>query len=535
MRDWLSNLWSRIRIRPWRASVADKISRRIGVLRDWLSNLWSRIRIRSWQGSVADNISRRIGVLIDWLSGLRGRIGRALEETAAKLMRLQDRYLPVMAVDNDEGRQSLAQVLRGTCLFGGGIVIAFFLVLVIWSSLAPLSGAVVASGMVGVEGSRKTVQHLEGGIIGEILVKEGDRVKEGETLIVFDDIRIRARVEELLNRVRTLAAQEARLRTERASLDKILFDHVLLQDQDDPEIAAILAQQINQFEARGENLRNREGILSARKAQLREQSNGIQRQLTGVREQLRLIKEEASTVRGLVKRGLAQKPRLLALLREEASLGAQEGELIALIARNQEAVGETELRILSLTTDQLEEIDATLSNTQAQRTSTEKIYWESVDELARTSVASPVEGIVLNLAFKTIGGVVRPGEALMDVVPEEEELIVNARLLPKDIDEVRQGMEAYVVFPSFTQRYLHRISGELIYVSADSLRDEQTGYYYFLAKIRVNTEDLQRQTRDVTLTPGMPAEVFIATADRTFFQYLMQPVSRTFERAMRES
>ena len=129
----------------------------------------------------------------------------------------------------------------------------------------------------------------------------------------------------------------------------------------------------------------------------------------------------------------------------------------------------------------------------------------------------------------------RPGQAIMEVVPEKEELIVNARLRPQDIDDVRQGMEAYVVFPSYTQRYLHRISGTVIHISADSLRDDQTGEHYFLARIKVNPDDLLKQTRDIKLTPGMPAQIFIATADRTFFQYLMQPVSRTFERAMRES
>jgi HlyD family secretion protein len=459
------------------------------------------------------------------------RVRSGVEENILRIT--QSRVLqPTVDV---RGTHSLRHELHGTCLFGGAVVGIFLLIAFAWSSAAPLSGAVIASGMVGVEGSRKTVQHLEGGIIGKILITEGDHVAEGDTLIEFDDIRIRARVEELRNRVRTLVAQEARLRAERASFGTILFDHELLQDQDDPEVQAIISQQISQFETRGDNLITRESILFSRKAQLKQQANGVERQLEGVREQLRLIQEEAATVKELLEQGYDRKPRLLALLRDEAGLVAQEGELIALMARNKEAVGETELRVLSLKTDQLEEVDATLSNTQSERISIEKIYWESVDQLARTSVTSPVKGIVINLAFKTVGGVVRPGEVLMEVVPEEEGLIVNVRLRPQDIDEVRQGMEAYVVFPSYAQRYLHRISGDLIHVSADVIRDDKTGEFYFLAKIRVNTEDLERQAKDIKLTPGMPAEVFIATADRTFFEYLMQPLSRTFERAMRES
>jgi HlyD family type I secretion membrane fusion protein len=473
------------------------------------------------------------------LEGALARLGQQArpryETLARKLGALWHHYIVGLPADVADEGNSLASELRSTCLFGGGALMVFLVAGILWSSTAALSGAVVASGVVGVDGSRKTIQHLEGGIISEILVTEGAKVKAGQILIVFDDVRVRARVEELENRVRTLAAEESRLRAERASLDTIQFDHPSLEDRDDPEVKATIDQQINQFVARRENMDSRKSILIARKAQLQEQSNGISRQIEGVAKQLGLIREEASTVRELVEKGYDRRPRLLALLREEASLLAREGELMAQLAGNKEAMGEAELRVLSLSTDQMEEIDSLLASTQSKRVSTEKVYWESVNELSRTSVSSPVDGIVLGLVFKTIGGVVRPGEPLLDVVPNERDLIINARLRPQDIDEIHIGMEANVAFPSYAQRYMNHVSGEVIHVSADTITNPKSGESYFEAKIRVNIDDVARQSEEISLSSGMPAEIFIATSQRTFFQYIFQPVSRTYQRAMRET
>ncbi len=428
----------------------------------------------------------------------------------------------------------LNEELKSTKLFGIAAVAVFLLIGIIWSQTASLSSAVISTGVVGVEGSRKTIQHLEGGIIGEILVKEGDRVKAGDFLIILDDTRSLARVEELLNTVRTFAAQEARLRAERAGEKSIQFDHPLLADIENPDVKAILVQQTNQFETRIENLENQKAVLSKRISQLNQQTVGLQKQLTGTRTQLSLIQEEVGTVKDLVEKGFATRPRLLALQRAEADLVATEGEYLANIARNQEAIGETELRIINLTTEYLEEVDAFLTEAQARRAGQETAYYESRDELKRTSIVSPVAGLILNLKFKTVGGVIRAGEPILDIVPEEEELIINAKVRPQDIDDIREGMTAYVVFPSYQSRYLHRISAKVIMVSADALVDSQSQESYFLAKIRVNSDDLKNQIQEIEMTPGMPAEVYITTAERTFFQYLFQPIQRTFERAMRE-
>jgi len=312
------------------------------------------------------------------------------------------------------------------------------------------------------------------------------------------------------------------------------FDHELLLDRENPEVKAIINQQENQFATRVKNLENRQGILTQRTAQLREATKGLEKQLIGVREQLRLIQEEVETEKKLLEQGYATKPRVSALQRAEAELIGQEGKLISDIAKNQEAIGEANLRVLNLETEYLEEIDTLLSQAQSDLASLEKIYWESRDELLRTSIISPVDGIVLNIKFKTQGGVISPGEPILDIVPEEDDLIINAKVRPQDIDEISLGMEAYVVFKSYQQRYLQRINGEVIHISADVLVDPSGEISYYLAKIRVNAEDLEKQDIDIRLTPGMPVEVFITTGARTFLDYLLQPVSRTFDRVLRE-
>jgi HlyD family type I secretion membrane fusion protein len=415
-------------------------------------------------------------------------------------------------------------------------VVAIFVVGgIAWSTSAPLAGAVIANGVIGFESKRKTIQHLEGGIIKEILVKEGDRVAAGATVLIIDDTATRARAEELANRIRTLAGEEARLHAERSQQSSITFGHPLLQDRDDPEVAAILEQQKSHFTARANNLGTRRQILAKRIDQLKKQRDGLSVQQRGVRTQLKLIREEADVVEKLVAKGYESRPRLLALLRTEAELVAQVGSLNAAIARSEEAVGETQIRIASLDTTRLEEVDSRLTEVQAQRVSAEKLYRETIDRLSRTRVISPIEGIVLEIRFKTVGGVVRPGEPILDIVPARGELIISARIQPIDIDEVSIGSQATVMFSAYQRRYLKRIDGEVIHVSPDAFQDEATGARYYVADVQIDRKQLSDIAPDLELTAGMPAEVFITTTERTLADYLIQPIRRSLERAFRES
>lgn len=424
--------------------------------------------------------------------------------------------------------------LRATFWVGFAAILLFFGFGGGWSATAPLSGAAIAPGVVSPEGSRQTVQHLEGGIIRELRVREGDDVNAGDTLVVLEDVAARAEAGALMSRLRTLAAREQRLEAERSGAAEITFTHFSLQGVEDEEVQAVLGQQRDQFETRAANDESRKSILKQRSAQLEQQIAGARRQLAGTRRQAELIREEIKVAEYLVRRGYERKPRLLALQRAEAELVGTEGGLVAGIARSKEAIAETELEILNIRTERAEEIASELSDVRAHRIEVEKQIRESLDRLRRTEIPAPVGGTVIDLRYKTTGGVIGPGEAVLDIVPGEDKLIIDARVSPDDIDDVRIGLESYVVFPSYPQRHILRIDGKVTYVSADALEDERSGDSYYLAKVEVFRENLEAVAPQIRLTPGLPAEVFITTEERTVLDYLLQPLRQSLERSLRE-
>ncbi|MFQ5972513.1 MAG: HlyD family type I secretion periplasmic adaptor subunit, partial [Alphaproteobacteria bacterium] len=248
-----------------------------------------------------------------------------------------------------------------------------------------------------------------------------------------------------------------------------------------------------------------------------------------------LIAEEIAGVNDLFEKGLERKPRLLTLQRTEAELLGTEGELEARIARAQEAIGETELQIVNLKIERLEEIDTRLSEVLGQRAELEEQMRASLDRLRRTDIRAPVAGTVIDLRYKTTGGVIGPGEPILDLVPLEGDLVIEARVRTNDIDDVHAGQNAHIVFSSFAQRNLKRVEGEVQRVSPDTLEDERTGERYYTARLTVDRQHLRDVAPEIELSPGMPAEVFIATQERTLLEYLLQPFLETLERAFRES
>ena len=433
---------------------------------------------------------------------------------------------PAGGVLADLRRPLLWGVLTLLLVFGFGIG---------WAAMAPLAGAAIAPGIVSPDGSRRTVQHLEGGIIRELRVRDGDIVEASQPLVVLEGVDARAQVGRLEERLRTLAATEARLVAERAGSSRIEFTHPILAAAGDPDVAAVRRAQANQFEARRAADANREAILDQRVEQLHFQIGGYVRQLEANRRQRELIEEEATDVEQLYGKGLERKTRLLALLRDQADLLGEEGELTAQIARAEEAIGETRLQISDLRIQRMEEIDAEFAKVQMERGEAEEQLAAARDKLRRTEIVAPVAGIVLNSRFKTTGGVIGPGDPILDLVPLEEELIIEARLSPTDIEEVASGQDASVMFPSLPQRSVLRIAGRVRSVSADAMIDDRSGMTYYLARIQVDRDQLAQAAPGVQLTPGMPAEVFITTTERTLLQYLLQPLIQTFARTFRES
>jgi HlyD family secretion protein len=225
---------------------------------------------------------------------------------------------------------------------------------------------------------------------------------------------------------------------------------------------------------------------------------------------------------------------LLALLRSEADLQGQEGELLSRIARADEQIGETELQIINIMVRRREETDQQLSETQARRVEVEQQIRDSLDRLSRMAVTAPVSGHVIDLRFRTTGGVIRPGEQILDIIPDDGDLTVDLRIAPSDIDDVHAGLHAYVLFPAFPQRNMRRVEAQVEQVSADVFQDDRTGERYYTGKVLIDRDHLRSIDPTLQLTPGMPAEVFVATTDRTLLQYLVQPLLFTIERSFRE-
>jgi HlyD family secretion protein len=423
--------------------------------------------------------------------------------------------------------------IRRPVLAGYLILALFFGGLGSWAALAPLSSAAVAPGTVRVESHRKTVQHLEGGIIAELEVGEGDRVARDQVLIRLDPTQAKARYEAVRNRYQSLKATEARLVAERESRARIRFPEELMSERANPRVAEILAGQEEIFDTRRRSFAGRSKILRQQVEQLRSQIRGLEAQVGSEARQIELIAEETADVDGLFRKGLERKARLLALQREAASLDGSQAQHMAEIARAEQAIGETELQIFNLTDRLAAEIAGELSDVQAQLVETEEELDAARDVLRRQDVRAPIAGTVVNLRLFTPGGVIEPSKPILDIVPQDDELLIEAEVRPLDIDVVKPGLEAQVRLTAFKQRSTPTLAGHVRHVSADHFVDERTGATHYKAEVRIDAE-AQAQLDGLELYPGMPAEVLIMTGKLTLWDFLITPVKDSFARAFRE-
>ncbi len=423
--------------------------------------------------------------------------------------------------------------IRGPVTLGLAVVFLFFGVFGAWAALAPLQSAAIAPGVVSVDSSRKTVQHLEGGIVGEIRVREGDEVQAGQILIKLDEVQAMATSELLRGRLITAASLQARLEAERRGKDQIEFPDWLAAETEDATAKEVMAAQYSIFEARREALSGQVAILNQRIAQFDEEIGGLEGQIAAEDRQIRLIAEEVRDLQQLVKKGLARRPRLLELERQAAEIQGSRHQNQARLARVRQQIGEAKLRISELKTQRDNEIVEELREVQSELLDLTERMRAASDVLARTEIRAPISGTVVGLQVHTAGGVIAPRERLMDIVPSEDSLIVEARVNPIDIDVVRQGLPARVIFSAFSQRNQLPLDGIVTSVSADSLLDDRSGESYYLARIAL-TGDFRAVLDGAELTPGMQADVIIVTGERTALQYLMKPLVQSFNRALRE-
>lgn len=430
-------------------------------------------------------------------------------------------------------RATLLQMTHGPRVYGYAAVMILIAVFGGWSIFAPLSGASIAPGVVSPDGSRKTVEHLEGGIVRLIHVKEGDLVTAGSALFTLENIQATARFREIRERYLHLRAIEARLLAERRGVDQVIFPDELVQAPDN-EAALAMEGQAALFTSRRNTLHGSIDILERRIQQLQEQNNGLDDSIISKNLQTDLISEEIAGVQQLYDSGLVKYPRLLALKRANAEIASETAVSRARIAENRERIGETEIQLLTLHEQSQERSNAELADVQRQLAELSSQLPSRQDVLARTVIRAPIDGTVMNVHVTTESGVVRPGEALLEIVPVNSVLVIDAKIRPTDIERVQAGMEARVILSAYRQRKLPLIHGVLRSISADRLEEDRTGEPYYLAKVDVNPEDLDG-LEGVSMVPGMPAEIMILDGEQSLLNYLLDPFLGSFDRSFRES
>jgi HlyD family type I secretion membrane fusion protein len=406
------------------------------------------------------------------------------------------------------------------CLGGGGF----------WAATAPLDSAAVAPGVVVAAGQNKVIQHLEGGIVEEILVGEGDTVTVGQVLVRMSKTAAEAAHRGLLLQHDELRAVEARLIAERDGREEMNFPADFASRADDAGITRIIDGQRNEFAARRESLKSEISIYDAKILSLREQIGGLEVQRKSTADQLVLIKEELADSNKLLEKGLMQKPRVLALERSATELSGNQGELTANIAKAEQDILATQAQISAVKKDWLEKLISQLRDVQFKIADIGEQLRAASDVAARTEIRSPVAGIVIKLFVNTIGGVVKPGDLLLELLPTEAGLLIEARVKPDDIDIVYPGRTAQLRFPALKARTTPTFEGRVEFVSADRLVDRETQNAYYLARVRMDAKDIH----GLKLYPGMPAEVFIETGERTVIDYLTEPLTDIIAHSWRE-
>lgn len=418
-------------------------------------------------------------------------------------------------------------------IFGLAVLGTFIGVFFLWSFLAPLESAAIASGKVTVDSNRKTIQHLEGGIVEKIHIREADKVNAGQSLITLDDTQTKATLGLLRGQANALLALEARLKSERDKKDTLIFSQELLDQSNDPKVKEIIDGHQAIFEANKASFKGQKEILLQRITQLEKEIDSLNAQVESDTKQYALIQEEVEAVAYLEKQRLIEKPRLLALKREAARLAGDKGESLGLIARAQQKIGETKTQMYHLEDRLQSEILEALRKTQEKLADILERKTAVEDILQRTVIRAPLDGVVVNLQFHTEGGVIGPGNPILDIVPSQDELVVEVRVNPLDIDIVHPGLTAKVSFSAFKQRNTPSLNGEVIHVSADSLQDQNTGEIFYLSRIIIPKDELSRLNGH-QLYPGMPAQAMIITQKRTAWDYFTSPIKDSFNRAFRE-
>lgn len=402
-----------------------------------------------------------------------------------------------------------------------------------WSVKSRITGAVIAQGQIEVETNRQVVQHPDGGIVAQIVVKEGDTVEAGDVLIRLDAETLRSDLAVVEGQLFEVLARRARFEAERDDAREIEFPEELLTT-DNPVAPELIEGQARLFEARIEAEEQEKEQLARRKDQIANQIDGITAQQAALEEQLALLEEELDSQQSLLDRGLAQATRVLALRREAANVAGQFGELTAARAQAEGRITELEIEILRIGTARREEAITRLRDLQFNEIELAERRRSLRTQLDRLEIRAPVGGIVYGMQVFAERSVIQAAEPVMYIIPQDRPLIITSRVLPRDIDQVYLGQTVALRFSAFDQRRTPELFGAVTQVSADAFTDENTQTSYYRAQIVLSEGEAERLPPEMSLLPGMPVEAFLATQERSPLDYLVKPLTDYFAKAFRE-
>jgi HlyD family secretion protein len=404
-----------------------------------------------------------------------------------------------------------------------------------WAATSELTGAVIGQGVLVVDSSVKKVQHPTGGVVGELRVREGDKVIAGDILLRLDETQTLANTTIISKSFDELLARQARLETERDNADQVIFPKVLLERTRDPasEGARAIAAERSLFDLRRQARGGQKAQLKERSAQLQEEIKGYLGQAEAKQKEVDFIHKELEGVRTLWQKNLVPMNRLTALERDTARLEGERSQLSGMTAQAKGKIAEIELQIIQVDQDLRTEVGKDLIETRSKISELAERKTAAVDQLYRIDIRAPQSGRVHQLTVHTVGGVISPGEQIMLIVPDADALAVEVKIAPRDIDQVYAGQTASMRFAAFDQKTTPGIEGEVSMVSADLMQDQRTGMSYYTARVLLNPEELAR-LGNAKLLPGMPVDVFIKTPGRTALSYLIKPLRDQAERAFKE-
>jgi HlyD family type I secretion membrane fusion protein len=448
-----------------------------------------------------------------------------------------DGFISLLGRQSYQGTNPAVGRAYGPLRASMAVIVAISAIALVFGMAVPLESAAMAQGTVVVLSKRKSVQHLEGGIVKKILVHEGELVEQGQPLLEISDIAPKANREIVQIELWAEQASESRLQALQDGRTEVEFPAALMQAaKSNAELAKAVEAQRELFATQKEGQEGKLASLRQRIAQLREEIGGLNAQIESAESQLHYTQEEIDAVKPLLRQGLATRPRLLALERQAEEVKGVRGQNRALIAKAEQTITEIEMGVVNQQNEFATQIAQEWQELRTRLGDLHEKLRAASDVMERTVIAAPSEGVVTGLKVFTEGGVIAPGAVILDIVPQSDRLVVEVHVQPTDIDVVKPGLESRILFPAYKAGRLPLLSGKVTHVSADAFSEMQglQKLSFYLARVEVDSEKLRRQGQPINLYPGMPAEVIIKTGSRSFFGYLFSPLTDSLDRAFKE-